>query len=127
MYNWPAFCQRVVFVVVVVFSFPEQGQSRNSVCTGIRTLRNNTHSPKFSHVSEKVKIGSSVRESLSTEQCHGQSKNNCYVGAVRLAVDCYLGISLSAKFLLTLCGKWQEEIFWLRYQRRHTFLTVKGK
>lgn len=109
------------------FPFLQQGQSRNSVYIGIRTPRNKMHAQKFSHVSEKVNFGSSVREALSTEQYQGQSKNNYYVGTIRLAVYYYLGISLSAKFLLTLCGKWQEEIFWLRYQWRHTFLTVKGK
>lgn len=51
-----------------------------------------THSEKFSHGSEEFKFSSSVREALSTEELHGQSKNNCYVRAVRLAVDCYLGI-----------------------------------
>lgn len=64
----------------------------NCFGTWIRALRSDTYSQKFSHVTENVKFGSSVKEILSTEKFHGQSKNNCYVGAVIPAVDCYLGI-----------------------------------
>jgi len=98
---------------VIIFLERRNGALKelNSFGIWIRALRSDTHSQKFSHVTENVKFDSSVREILSTEKFHGQSKNNCYVGAVIRAVDCYLGIFISAKFLLTLCRKWQQEIF----------------